>query len=246
MDNSQLIGLSQLDVLQRKMDIIANNLANIGTSGYRAEQPIFSEYLMPVASDSTSGTTDAEILFVEDRALHRDFSFGRMEQTGNELDVALNGEGWLVIETADGERYTRAGGFTLDDFGQLTTMQGHPVLGDGGPIAFQPNESHITIAADGTISSSAGLKGRLRVVTFADERVLAKEAANLFSSPEAPVAAVNPRVSQGVRELSNVNAIQQISEMIQVTRAYEATARMLADTNELESDAIDTLGTASA
>jgi len=246
MDNSQLIGLSQLDVLQRKIDIVANNLANLSTSGYRGEQPIFSEYVMPLAADATSGAEDRQILYVIDPAMHRDFRFGRMEQSGNPLDVALNGDGWFAVETPDGERYTRAGRFTVDQEGRLTTAQGYPVLGDGGPIAFQPNETGITFAADGSVSSSAGQKGRLRIVTFADQRQLVKEGANLFASPLAPEAAENPRISQGVVELSNVNAIEQITEMIQVTRAYESTARMLADTNELETDAIDTLGTVPA
>lgn len=246
MDNSQLIGLSQLDVLQRKMDIVANNLANLSTSGYRGEQPIFVEYLSPEATDDTSGLGSEPVLFVEDAAMHRDFTVGRMELTGNDLDVAINGEGWFAIDTPDGERYTRAGNFAIDDAGQLTTVEGHPVLGGGGPIVFEPEESDIVFAADGTVSSSAGQKGRLQIVTFADERLLEKVGGALFSSPEPPVAAENPRIAQGVRELSNVNAIAQITEMLQVARAYESTARMLSDTNELEAEAIETLGTVPA
>ena len=243
MDNSQLIGLSRLDVLQRKMDIIANNLANISTSGYRGEQPIFTEYLMPVAEDNTSGIAPEDVTFVVDPAMHRDFSFGRIELTGNPLDVAINGEGWFTVETPDGERYTRAGGFTLNEQGQLTTINGYPVLGDGGAFTFQANETGVTIAGDGTVSSDAGIKGRLRVVTFADEQLLEKVGANLFSSPEAPVDAVAPRIEQGAIERSNVNAVAQITEMLQVTRAYESTAKILSDTNKLEAEAINTLGT---
>lgn len=246
MDNTELIGLSQQTALRRHLDIIANNLANMSTPGFRGEQPIFSEYIMPIAEDTDLSGAAALISYVDDPALFRDFQPGRMKLTGNPLDVAINGEGWFAVETADGERYTRAGNFSLDADGRLVTMAGDPVLGDGGPIVFEPQETGVAIAADGTISTDAGEKGRIRVVTFADQSQLVKEGSGLFSSPLPPVETATARVSQGVVEQSNVNAIEQITEMIRVTRTYEATARILAQASQLREGAIETLGTVSA
>jgi flagellar basal-body rod protein FlgF len=242
MDNTFLIGLSQQSALRRHLDVIANNLANLSTPGFKSERPIFEEFIMPVAVDETLSGASGQISYVQDGALFRDFGPGALQVTDNPLDVAINGEGWFVVQTADGERYTRAGRFMLDADGQLVTPAGDPVMSDGGPIAFDPGETDIVIAADGTVSTSAGDKGRLAVVTFADERRLVAEEGRLFASDEPALAAENPRLAQGAIELSNVNSILEISEMIAVTRAYEATAALLSRADDLRRDAIDELG----
>lgn len=242
MENFMLIGLSRQTALRREMDVIANNLANLGTAGFRGQSLVFAEHL--AASDEMSGTLagDRALSYVVDRGSLHDFSAGPLRSTGNPLDIALDGDGWLVVETPEGERYTRNGAFKLDADGALVTSDGHPVLGDGGPIVFDPEETEIAIAADGTISTNVGEKGRLRVVAFADNNLLESQGAGLFSADEAAAEAEGARVVQGAIEGSNVKPILEMSRMIEVQRGYAMLAQMMERSDELRRQAISTLG----
>jgi flagellar basal-body rod protein FlgF len=244
-ENAQLIGLSRQIALQRQMDVVANNIANLNTSGFKAEQILFEEYEMPVARDQTFPSLDQPLSYVQDWATIHDLSGGAVTQTGNELDVALNGEGFFAVETAAGERWTRAGSFQINNQGTLVDLSGNPVLGDGGPITFGPEEVGITIAADGSIASSAGPKGKLRIVEFANAQELIREGSNLFSGGEPQVAA-ETRVMQGHVERSNVSGVAEMAEMIRVQRAYESAASLAQKQDELRRSAIQRLGDANA
>jgi len=244
-ENAQLIGLSRQIALQRQLDVVANNIANLNTTGFKAEQILFEEYVMPVARHNDFPRLDQPLSYVQDWATIHDLSGGAIVQTGNELDVALNGEGFFAVQTAGGERWTRAGSFQLDNQGRLVDLSGNPVLGMGGPIQFAPEETGITIAADGTISSSAGPKDQLRIVEFADAQVLKREGSNLFSGGE-PQLNVNTRVMQGHVERSNVSGIAEMAEMIRVQRAYESAASLAQKQDELRRSAIQRLGDANA
>lgn len=227
------------------MDVIANNIANLGTAGFKRESIVFSEYLMPKAEMDMSGDS-RDLSYVEDFATIHDHSAGPVEQTGNEFDVAVEGDGYLVVQTPDGERYTRNGQFKLDATGQLVTSEGFPVLGDGGPITFAENETDVSIATDGTISTSVGQKGRLRLVAFDDPRALRPVGASTFETDEAPQPAETAKLRQGVYEKSNVQPVTEITRMIEVQRAYESVARMMARDDEMRSDAIDKLASVPA
>ena len=244
-ENAQLISLSRQIALQRQMDVVANNIANLNTTGFKAEQILFEEYVMPVARDRTFPSLDQPLSYVQDWATVHDFAAGAMVQTGNELDVALSGEGFFAVGTPAGERWTRAGAFQLDGTGTLVDLSGHPVLGEGGPIQFGPEETGIAIAADGSVSSSAGAKGRLRIVEFANPQELAREGANLFSGG-TPLAAAGTRVMQGFVERSNVSGVAEMTEMIRVTRSYESIANLTQKQDELRRAAIQRLGDANA
>jgi flagellar basal-body rod protein FlgF len=165
----------------------------------------------------------------------------RARHTGNPLDLALDGRGWFVIETPDGPRYSRNGAFRLDAGGNLVTSDGHFVQGQSGNITFSPAEREIAIAADGTISSSEGTKGRLRVVRFENDDTLQREGESMFLGEE-PQPADTPNVVQGALEQSNVEAVREIADMIRVTRAYANLSRLFSDNNELQTDAINKLG----
>ena len=169
MENTLLIGLSRQTVLERQLDIVANNVANVNTTGFKADSSLFEEYLMPGAHEDNFSGSDRRVSYVQDRGTFRDFSQGAAEQTKNPLDVAIDGSGFLVVQTAAGERYTRDGGLQLNSQGQLVTAAGDPVLGTAGPIVFQPTDHDINIVADGTITVQEGtsrtdsIRGKLRL-----------------------------------------------------------------------------------
>ena len=142
----------------RELDVIANNMANIGTAGFKARALRFEEYIMPGASADTFNPADQPLSYVIDKGSGLDFSSGAVERTGRELDVAMRGNTILAVQTPQGERYTRNGSFEIDAKGELVTSDGYKVLGDGGPILFNSTETGLSIALDGTISSSEGAR----------------------------------------------------------------------------------------
>ena len=244
-ENAQLISLSRQIALQRQMDVVANNMANINTTGFKAENILFEEYVMPVARDRDFPALDQPLSYVQDWATIHDLSGGALVQTGGEFDVALNGDGFFAVQTPGGERWTRAGAFQLSANGTLVDINGNPVLGEGGPIQFGPEENGILIAADGSISSSAGPKGKLRIVEFDNPQELTREGNNLFAGG-APALAVNTTAMQGFTERSNVSGVAEMAEMIRVTRAYESIANLTQKQDELRRSAIQRLGDANA
>jgi flagellar basal-body rod protein FlgF len=242
MENSLLVGLSRQVALRRELDVIANNLANLGTTGFKGEGVLFQEFLDGQVRDHGFAAPDQRVAFVIDRATRTDFSQGPMERTGNALDVAIDGEGFLVVETDDGERFTRNGTLTVDSTGRLVTASGQAVLGDGGPIVLEPDDTEISIAPDGTVSTRDGDRGRLRVVRFENEAQLVKGGENLFAANDAPLPAEpRTRILQGMIEKSNVRPVVEMSRMIEVTRAYTTLANMMQRTDELRRNAIERL-----
>lgn len=250
MENLHLIGLSRQITLERQIDVVANNVANVNTSGFKADRSMFEEYLSPGARDDNfGGTRDRRVSYVQDRATFHDFSQGPSEQTKNPLDVAIEGGAFLVVQTAGGERYTRDGGLQINPQGQLVTAAGNPVMGTGGPIVFQPGDTDISIAADGGVSVREGVnrvdsvRGKLRLVSFAQAQRLLKEGSNLYAAGEGATPQPDPKatVRQGFIEKSNVNSVTEMSRMIEVTRAYTQISAMLQQQGDLRKTAIDKL-----
>lgn len=249
MQNSLLIGLSRQVALEREMDVIANNIANINTTAFKADGALFEEYIGPTARDGDLSPADRQVSFVRDRATWIDLSQGAVERTGNPLDVAINGKGFLAVQTPNGERYTRNGALQINDKGELVTTEGYQVLGDGGPITFQPTDRDIMISADGTVSVREGnarvesLRGKLRLVAFANPGQLQKDGSSLFAPPAGvtPDPASNTSLVQGAIEKSNVSAVLQMTRMIEVTRSYANVAAMLAQQSDMQSNAVNKL-----
>lgn len=238
MENALLVGLSAQIALRRNMEIIANNLANVSTSGFKRETPMFEEQLAQVTAD---GGALREVAFVRDWGVVRDMTSGPLLQTGAALDVALEGSGLLVVNTAQGERYTRDGHLKLEANGRVVNSDGDPVLGDGGEITIPAGETEIKIANDGTVSTKSGIVGRLRLVTFAPG-ALTKEGGNLYSADAAPEPSTNTRVLQGMIERSNVEPVQEMTKMIEVLRAYQHSTETLNATDDLIRRALQKLG----
>jgi flagellar basal-body rod protein FlgF len=249
MENALLVGLSRQMVLERQMDVVANNVANVNTNGFKADRSLFEEYLNSGAHEDNFIPSDRRVSYVQDRGTYKDMSQGPTEQTKNPLDVAIDGKGFLVVQTAAGERYTRDGGLTINNQGQLVTMAGDPVIGNNGPIVFQPTDHDISIAADGDVTVQEGVnrvdavRGKLRVVSFADAQKLLKEGSNLYSAGTgvAPTADTTSRVRQGFVEKSNVNSVIEMSRMIDVTRTYTQISTLLQNQSDLHKTAIQQL-----
>lgn len=244
MENAQLIGLSRQIALARQMDVLANNVANINTSGFKSETVLFEEYKMPIASFELGNSGVEDLSYTQDWATIHDFQAGAITQSGNPLDVALQGDGFLTVMTPGGERWTRTGTLKLDNTGLLVTNEGYPVMSEGGEIRFSAADTNISIDDTGAITTDTGSKGNLRLVEFDDPQILAREGDNLFSGGE-PIAAVNTRVVQGAVEQSNVSGVQSIAELVRVQRAYESIASLLQKQDDLRRQAISTLGSLS-
>jgi flagellar basal-body rod protein FlgF len=241
MENAQLIGLSRQIALQRHMDVVANNMANVNTTGFKNEDILFEEYIMPVASDETFATADQDLSYTQDWATVHDLTGGAIQQTGNTLDIALEGEGFLTVMTPAGERYTRNGELKLDSTGLLVNNEGYAVLSEGGEVRFSASETGISFGTDGSILTSAGSKGRLAVVSFENPQALKRDGNNLFSG-EGAIQDLTTRTVQGAVERSNVSGITEMANMIRVNRAYQTLAQIMQRQEELRSDAIQRLG----
>jgi flagellar basal-body rod protein FlgF len=246
MQNALLVGLSRQVALERELDVVANNIANINTTGYKADGSLFEEFLSSPARADQSG---ARVSFVRDRGAWHDLSQGTVEKTGNPLDVAIDGNAFLVVQTPRGERYTRNGSLQISATGQLVTSDGSPVLGDGGPIAFQPTDKQISIGSDGTITVQEGNakvdspRGTLRLVSFANVQQLQKDIGSSFtvSGGEQPQPNKTAHVVQGSIEKSNVRSVIEMSRMIEITRTYTQIASILQQQHDLGQASVDKL-----
>jgi flagellar basal-body rod protein FlgF len=237
MQNTLLVGLSRQVALGRELDVVANNIANINTTGFKAEGSIFEEFLN---SNARADQTGNRVSFVRDRGTWHDLSSGPVEKTGNPLDMAIDGKGFLVVQTPAGERYTRNGSFQINNSGELVTSEGYQVLGEAGPMKFQPTDNQVSISADGTISVREGAaktdsqRGRLRMVSL-DAANVQKDGNSTFSVVSGtPAPTTTSRLMQGFVEKSNVRAVVEMTRMIEVTRSYTQVATMLSQQADLQ------------
>lgn len=226
METTGYIALSRQATLRREMDVIANNLANMNTTGYKGQKMMFVQHL--VRSKGGDGLIGPKLAYVRDVATVRDYSPGHLQQTNNPLDVAINGEGFFSVQTPQGVRYTRAGRFSLDATGQMTTADGYPVLSEGGqPFTFGPQDTDITISRDGTVATNNGPLGRLSVVTFENQHKLKEVAGGLYDTDQEARPAERPDVTQYMLEGSNVEPILEITRMIEVNRSYTSVKSLI-------------------
>ncbi|HVW72405.1 MAG TPA: flagellar basal-body rod protein FlgF [Rhizomicrobium sp.] len=245
MDNSLLVSLSQQLAAYRAMDVIANNLANVSTPGFKREAAKFEEYITQVRpAEDQKGPQS--VSFVKDAGVLRDGGQGNIEKTGATYDLALNGSGYFQVQTPAGMRYTRDGHFSLDGSGNLVTSEGYQVQGEGGAITIAPTDGDINIAPDGTVSSVVNgignQLGKIKVADFANDAALTKQGSNLYSTSQTPTTATNTTMRQGALEASNVAPVIEISKMIEVMRAYEATATLNKSQEDLMRQAVQQLG----
>jgi flagellar basal-body rod protein FlgF len=242
MENALYVSLSRQMVLRRQMDIVANNIANADTAGFKVESLL--EKTNPAAPAFTL-QGPRPVKFVGEDGVARDYGQGALRQTGAPLDLAIEGRGFFQVAAPDGPRFTRDGRFRLDDTGKLVSESGFPVMDDGGgEITLDPAQGQVLIAADGTVTQGTARIGKLGVVDFDTLSTLEKTGDNLYrnTSNQQPQEAPDARVRQGMLEGSNVKPILEITRMIEVSRAYEQTAKMMDSTAELSKSAVSRMG----
>jgi flagellar basal-body rod protein FlgF len=236
MENSLIAALARQSVLTRQMDVISNNLANLNTAGFKTESLIFKERVEPAGENQV-------ISLVHDVSYFRDVSEGPLTNTNNPLDLAIRGDAYFAVQTADGVRYTRHGVFQLDNLGQIVTTDGHPLLGAGGaPISIPLDASNIIVARDGTVSADAAQIGRVEVFQFDNPAALSKVGNSLLDAKgQAAKPTREADIAQGMVEGSNVNGVAEMTRMIETVRSYQAAAKLVDMEHQRILDAIDGL-----
>lgn len=238
MDNAIYTMITRQSGLMREFSSVANNVANMGTTGFKAEHGVFSEYIRSIEADA-SGTGPTSLSMGRLAAHATDLSDGGLKATGGPLDMAISGEGFFQVNTPAGGRLTRAGHFMLNADRILVDPQGNPVQGvGGGEIAIPQEATDIRVAQDGTISSDGIEYGRVGVFTAAVE-TLQREGNNLWSAPQIQ-AVDEPMIASGFLEQSNVNPVLEMARMIEVQRHYDAGQSLM----DLEHDRISSVARA--
>jgi flagellar basal-body rod protein FlgF len=248
MDNTLYVGLSKQMILNRELDVAANNLANVDTTGFKVESLITQDDpVMP--AHAPPGSTPVQ--FALDQGVARDFTQGALQQTGAPLDLAIEGKGFFQVQTASGIQYTRDGRFGSDAQGQLIDQQGNPVLDAGGsPISLNAQGGAPQIGLDGTVTQTVpgqaqpAVIGKVGVVSFDSLGGLTKSGDGLYQNTTnaQPTPVTASRVHQGMLESSNVQPIVQITDLIRISRAYESVSQMMSDSSDLSKTAIQRLG----
>jgi flagellar basal-body rod protein FlgF len=241
MDNTLSIALSRLSAQQQALDVVANNIANASTPGYRAERTVFADWLLaePAGAEPKGGRI---IAFTQTRATYRDRAEGTLTQTGNPLDLAMSGDGWFTVQTPNGTRLTRAGRFTLQNNGEITDTAGNALLDvNGQKLTLSPADTDLTVKSDGTLRSQNGTIGTIAVVRPNDPNRITAEGGRLFRAdvPTTPVA--GPKILQGMVEDSNVQPIGEITRMISSERDFQFVTQLVEAEGTRKQSAIDKL-----
>lgn len=236
METAGYAALSRQSGLLREMDIVANNLANSATTGYRQEGLVFSEFVQ--AGDPETASLSMTWANVRNTS----FAQGVLTQTGGAFDLAIEGEGFFLVETPSGAKLTRSGAFSQNSAGDLVTLDGHRVLDAGGAAIFVPPTGEtVSVGEDGTISSDGKLMGQIGVFRPQNSNDLIREGGVLFNFEGEIEEVSEPRILQSFLESSNVNAINQVTRMIEIQRAYELGQNFLDAENQRIRQAIKSL-----
>lgn len=235
MENTSYVGLSYQMALQKKMDLVSNNIANVDTSGYKSSHISFLEHI-------SKPRNDKPLSMVLDYGNYKNYEQGAFQDTGNPLDVALEGPGFFAIQTAEGEMYSRNGTFSINALGQIVTSNGNIVLDAANkPIVVPQEAQDLTITRDGMVVSSVGELGRFKIVDFANPQQLRPVGNTLYESTQPGRPDPTTRVNQFMVERSNVNPITEMTDMIEVLRKYQSVARMLQNDHDLQRNMIQQL-----
>ncbi|QDH25866.1 flagellar basal-body rod protein FlgF [Neokomagataea tanensis] len=246
MENTTYIALSKMDAQQRAMSVIATNMANASTVGFKREDVLFSDYLSQQRATHQPAGAESEA-YTQDRATYRDVQQGDLQQTGNALDLALGGQGYFQVQTANGVRLTRAGKFEQQADGSIVDESGNALLDRAGrAIKIPAGDQNISISSDGVLSTESGDQAQIAVVSVADENALKAEGGHLFatSQPTQPVA--QPHMAQGMLEGSNVQMMSEVTKMLDIQRNFQFMAQFINAEATRQQNAIDKIVQVSA
>lgn len=256
MESGAYVALSGALAMERRLEIISNNIANVNTSGFKAEKMAF-EVVVPEGSYSNMPIPQADsnvsplaanhpfildATFVDGGTTFIDFSEGPLQKTDNPLHLSLSGDGFFVLETPEGTRYTRSGGFVVSPEGLVTTLEGHSLQGEGGAIAL--GGGVLNIDSTGNIEENGEAIDVLKIVDFAKPYALRKDENGLYVADEnvEEVPVQGSVVMQGYLELSNVSVIKEMVSMIETTRAYESYLKVLQVYDDMEQQSNKDIG----
>ncbi len=237
MDITSNVATSRLVAQQRAMDVIADNIANASTPGFRAERVQFSDWL-----SQQSTTPERTVAYTQDRATWREQQSGTLTHTGNPLDLALTNDGYFTVSTPRGPRLTRDGRFTLLPSGTVADSAGDALLDSNGqPVQLAQTDTIITVAGDGTISSENGQLAKVGVVKPNDPMQLAAEGNTLFRSGSATAPVATPNVVQGAVEDSNVQPVLEVTRMMDGERQFQFMIQFIQAESDRQQSVIDKL-----
>lgn len=229
------VTLSRQSGLMNEMRLVANNIANANTTGYRQQGLVFSEFIQDMPKSPSLSMSRAE-------ARNTSLQQGVLTETGGQFDFAIEGAGFFMVETPDGNRLTRAGSFSTNAEGDLVALDGARVLdANGAPVFIPPDVVTIDVGSDGTLSVDGQLLGQLGVFNIADPKDLVREGNTRFRTDEAIDPVDEPIVLQRFLEGSNVNAIEQVTRLVEIQRAYELGQSFLESEDERVRGALNAL-----
>lgn len=239
MDALTIAAASGLRSRMDSLDLLANNLANASTSGYKNDREFYSLYASVESNDGVTGNPSSTLPVVERQ--WTDFSQGEVQSTGSAMDVALGGSGFFVVNGPSGPLYTRNGNLQILPSGELATADGYPLAGVGGGTIQATSGQPIQISSDGTIMQNNQPIGQIQVVTFKSTSSLKKAARTCFSNPDssnAPVPATTPDVQQGKIEGSNVGVAQSAMRLVGVMRQFEMLQKAIGVSTDMDTKSI--------
>lgn len=241
MDNTTFVALSKQMTLRRELDIVANNIANADTAGFKVESLLSGAEQRRPAKDVQ---VSHPVRFTLDTGVARDFGQGSLKQTSNAFDVGIEGDGFLSVSTPAGTRYTRDGRLGMDATGRLVTKAGDPVLDEGGSeITLRAAGGAPNISPNGTITQGAAVVGKIAVVRFDNLSALSKEGDGRYAADGVqPVPAPDVQLKQGMVEGSNAQPVLEVVKLIELSRAYERMTRMVDTSQDLSRRAVERLG----
>lgn len=226
MDSGYYAACAGLSAQTQALDLIANNVANLNTTGYRAQQQTFQSLVASASAEFTNPLNHAINNFNVLGDSRADLSSGNLQATGNAADLGIEGEGFFVVQSTSGPVYTRNGNFQISNTGQLLTQTGDPVLGEQGSITVPSGP--LSISADGTVSVDGAQAGKLRLVEFAAGSSPVAVGASSYSVPDNALhPAAHSSVRQGMLESSNVNAVTAVADLLAVQRRAEMLERAM-------------------
>jgi flagellar basal-body rod protein FlgF len=251
----------------QRLDTIANNIANVNTPGFKKDKQVFQEYLtanekpqdvmnvprVPASIDSFYDMQGGDKSFVDSKGTFTDFSQGTVKHTGNKMDLAIEGKGFFEVATPQGTRYSRAGNFTLDGEGKLVTTEGYPVL-KSAPAGTDPQsrvirvtgQAPMTIGDNGEVFEGTDSLGKISVVTVEAPDQMQKVGNGMFAfktnAKAEAISVENPSVKQGFIELSNVNIVQEMTDMISANRVFESTQKAISTYDSMTDKLVNIVG----